>query len=364
MAKKKKNLYQTKPDKISIPACALRLVIAFAVACLAAVGLHYGLTFLAQGTLPKILRGLIKCIPFVVLFVAFILLPNVQTFLRKRALRTRRSLAVDIALMIFLGLFGIFSLFPLIYTIVNAFKPMSEIFIFPPKLTVDNPTLDNFFDLSFILEGFDVPLSRYVFNTLFITGLGTFGTVLLGSLAAFALAKYEFPGSRLMSELIVYALMFSASVTAIPNYLIMTYLGLVDTSWAVILTAVGGTLGLYLMKNFIGQIPDSLLEAATIDGAQEFTIYWKIIMPLCKPAWITLIILSFQQMWGTTGGVFIYSEELKPLSYVLSQLVSGGIARTGVSSAVSLIMMSVPVAVFVISQSNVIETMSTSGMKD
>ena len=219
---------------------------------------------------------------------------GLRAWLRRRKLRTRRSLAVDIALMIFLGAFGLFSLFPLIYTVVSAFKPMSEIFIFPPKLTVDNPTLDNFFDLSFILESFDVPLSRYIFNTAVITGLGTLGTVLLGSLAAFALAKYTFPGSKMMSELIVYALMFSSSVTAIPNYLIMTYLGLVDTYWAVILTAIGGTLGLYLMKNFIGQIPDSLIEAATIDGAQEFTIYWKIIMPLCKPAWITLIILSFQ----------------------------------------------------------------------
>ncbi len=284
--------------------------------------------------------------------------------LRRRKLKRRRSLAVDILLFLLLAGFGIFSLFPLIFTVVNAFKPMSEIFIFPPKLTVDNPTLNNFYDLSFILESFDVPMSRYIFNTAIITGLGTLGTVLLGSMAAFALAKYQFPGSKLMSSLIVYALMFSASVTAIPNYLIMTYLGLVDTYWAVILTAVGGTLGLYLMKNFIVQIPDSLIEAATIDGANEFTIYWRIIMPLCKPAWITLIILSFQQMWGTTGGVFIYSEELKPVSYVLSQLVSGGIARTGVSSAVSLIMMTVPVAVFVISQSNVLETMSTSGMKD
>ena len=284
--------------------------------------------------------------------------------LRSRKLRRRRSLGVDIVLFLFLGVFGIFSLFPLLLAIVNAFKPMSEIFIFPPRLTVDNPTLNTFFDLSFILESFDVPLSRYAFNTLVITGLGTFGTVMLGSLAAFALAKYEFPGSKMMSSLIVYALMFSSAVTAIPNYLIMTYLGLVDTYWSVILTAVGGTLGLYLMKNFIGQLPDSLIEAATIDGANEFTIYWKIIMPLCKPAWITLIILSFQQMWGTTGGVFIYSEELKPLSYVLNQLVSGGIARTGVSSAVSLIMLIVPVAVFVISQSNVLETMSTSGMKD
>lgn len=278
--------------------------------------------------------------------------------------RRNRSLSGDIALTVILGLFGLFSLFPLVYTVVSAFKPLSEIFIFPPRLTVDNPTLNNFYDLGTIIDGFDVPFSRYAFNTLLITGLGTAGTVLFGSMAAFPLAKYKFPGSKLMSNIIVYALMFNATVTAIPNYLIMSTLGMVDTYWAVILPAVGSTLGLYLMKNFMVQIPDSILEAAKIDGASEFQIYWKVIMPLCKPAWITLVILSFQQMWGTTGGIFIYSEELKPISYVLTQLVSGGIARTGVSSAVSLIMLIIPVTVFIISQSNVIETMATSGMKE
>lgn len=278
--------------------------------------------------------------------------------------RRNRSLSGDIALTVILGLFGIFSLFPLVYTIVSAFKPLSEIFIFPPRLIVDNPTLNNFYDLGTIVDGFDVPFSRYAFNTLLITGLGTMGTVLFGSMAAFPLAKYKFPGSKLMSNIIVYALMFNATVTAIPNYLMMSALGMVDSHWAVILPAIGSTLGLYLMKNFMVQIPDSMLEAAKIDGANEFQIYWKVIMPLCKPAWITLVILSFQQMWGTTGGIFIYSEELKPISYVLTQLVSGGIARTGVSSAVSLIMLIVPVTVFVISQSNVIETMASSGIKE
>ena len=278
--------------------------------------------------------------------------------------RRNRSLGGDIFLTVLLGAFGLFSLFPLWYIFVSAFKPFSEIFIFPPRLTVDNPTLNNFFDLKNIIEGFDVPLSRYVFNTLFITGVGTGGTVLLGSMAAFPLAKYKFPGSEVMNKLIVYALMFSTTVTAIPNYLIMSKLGLINTYWAVILPAVGGTLGLFLMRNFIVQIPDALLESSKIDGANEFQIYWKIVMPLCKPAWITLIILSFQQMWGTTGGVFIYSEELKPLSYVLSQLVNGGIARTGVASAVSLIMVLVPVSVFIISQSNVMETMATTGIKE
>ncbi len=284
--------------------------------------------------------------------------------LRMRKIRRRnRSLGVDIALTIFLGAFGLFSLFPLAYIIVSAFKPMSEVFIFPPRLVVENPTLNNFFDLGAIIEGFDIPLSRYTFNTFFITGLGTLGTVLLGSMAAFPLAKYEFPGSKFMSQLIVYSLMFSGSVTAIPNYFIMSSVGLIDSYWAVILPAVGGTLGLYLMKNFMVQIPDELLEAAKIDGASEIQTFFGTVMPLCKPGWITLIIFSFQNLWGTTGGVFIYSEELKPLSYVLSQIVSSGIARTGVSSAVNLLMLIVPVTMFLINQSNVLETMATSGMK-
>ncbi len=284
--------------------------------------------------------------------------------LRARKLRRRnRSLGGDAGITLMLAFFGLFSLFPLVFTVVNAFKPLSEIFIIPPKMSVENPTLNNFFDLATIVESFNVPLSRYIFNTGMITLLGTFGTVLLGSMAAFPLAKYEFPGSRLMGNIIVYALMFNASVTAIPNYLIMSRLGMIDTYWAVILPAVGSTLGLYLMKNFMVQIPDEMLEAAKIDGAGEYKTYWRVVMPLCKPAWMTLIILSFQQMWGTTGGVFIYTEELKPVTYVLQQLVSGGISRTGVSSAISLIMLAVPITVFVLSQSNVIETMATSGVK-
>lgn len=277
--------------------------------------------------------------------------------------RRNRSLAVDIILTIILGIFGLFSIFPLYMTVINAFKPMSEIFAYPPHIYVENPTFNNFFDLSLVLEGFDIPFSRYLFNTLFITGIGTAGTVIIGSMAAFPLAKYDFPGSKFMSNIIVYALMFNGTVTAIPSYFVLKYLHCIDTYWSVILPAIAGTLGLYLMKNFIVQIPDELLEAAKIDGASEWDTFWHTVMPLSKPAWITLIIMSFQSMWGNTGGEFIYSEALKPLSYALSQVVGGGIARTGVSSAISLILLVVPIGVFVFSQSNVIETYATSGMK-
>ncbi|WP_242973880.1 carbohydrate ABC transporter permease [Clostridium thermosuccinogenes] len=282
---------------------------------------------------------------------------------RRRIRRPNRSLEVDILMTMVLGAFGLFSAWPLIYVINNAFKPLNEIFLFPPRLFVQNPTFNNFKDLFTIIGNSWIPFSRYIFNTVFITTAGTLGTVFVGSMAAFPLAKYKFPGSKVMSSLIVYSLMFSSSVTAIPNYIIMSKLGMIDSYWAVIIPAIGSTLGLYLMKNNIVQIPDSLLEASKMDGASEFKIYFSIIMPLSKPAWITLIVLSFQSLWGTTGGTFIYAEKLKPVSYTLSQIVSAGVARTGVASAVSLIMLVVPVTVFIISQSNVIETMATSGMK-
>lgn len=287
-----------------------------------------------------------------------------KSLITRKFVRRNRSISGDLCFVLFLGGFALFSAYPLIYAFNNAFKPMSEIFLFPPRLFVQNPTLTNFYDLSTLIGNSWVPFSRYMFNTLLITALGTLGTVILGTMAAYPLAKYTFPGSKFMSSIIIYALMFNGTVTAIPNYIIMSSLNMVNTYWAVILPVIGSTLGLYLMKNFIVQIPMSLIESSKIDGASELRVFLTVIIPLCKPAWITLSILSFQTLWGATGGNFIYSENLKPISYSLSQIIGGGIARTGVASVVSLIMMIVPVAVFVVSQSKVIETMATSGMKE
>jgi len=285
-------------------------------------------------------------------------------FNARRVRRRNRSILGDIVLFSFLGALGLFSVWPMIFIVSNAFKPLSEIFLFPPKLFVQNPTMDNFEDLIGLMSNSWVPFSRYIFNTLFITVGGTSLVVILSSMAAFPLAKYTFPGSRVMSKLIIYSLMFNAAVTQIPNYIIMSRLGLINNHLAIIIPIAGTTLGLYLMQNFIGQIPDSLIESAKVEGASEFQIYRKIIMPLAKPAWITLIILSFQTLWGTTGGMFIFSEKLKPVSYALSQIVNAGVARTGVAAAVTLIMVVVPVVMFVISQNNVLKTMATSGIKD
>ncbi|MDB8565712.1 ABC transporter permease subunit [Turicibacter sanguinis] len=278
--------------------------------------------------------------------------------------RLNRSKLGDFSLFLFLGGFGLFSAWPLLFIVNNAFKPMDEIFMFPPQLFVKNLTFTNFYDLLIVIGNSWVPFSRYFFNTILITLAGTFGHVIFASMAAYPLAKFKFPGSKFIFNIIVLSLMFAPQVTEIPNYITISSLGLVDSYWAIILPAFAYPLGLYLMKQFMEGIPMSLIEAAKIDGASEFEIFWKVVMPVVKPAWLTLVILVFQQLWVATGGNFIYSEELKTLSYALNQVVTVGIARTGVSAAITLIMMIVPITVFVITQSNIIQTFATSGMKE
>jgi ABC-type glycerol-3-phosphate transport system permease component len=277
--------------------------------------------------------------------------------------RLNRSLGGDIALLLLLALFGVFSAYPLIITASNALKSLDELFLFPPRLLPRNVTFDNFRDLSDLMSNSWIPFSRYFFNTLLITISGTLGHVLIASMAAYPLAKYKFPGRSLLFTLVVYSLMFAPQVTATPNYIIVSRIGLIDTPLAIILPAIASSLGLYLMKQFMQQIPDELIESAKIDGASEYRIFFQIVMPLVKPAWLTLIILLFQRLWITDGGSFIFSEELKPVSFALRQIAQGTIERAGTIAAVSFIMMIVPVTFFIFSQSRIVETFSHSGMK-
>lgn len=277
--------------------------------------------------------------------------------------RLSRSWYGDLLLFLVLLIFGTFSAYPLIFTIGNAFKPLDEIFVFPPKLFPVNWTINNFADLFNLMNNSWVPFTRYFANTIWITIVGTAGHVFVASAAAYPLAKHQFPGKKLIFTLVVYSLMFAPAVTQIPNYITKSKIGLIDTQWAIILPAWSATLGLYLMKQFMEQVPMSLIEAAKIDGASEFKIWRKVVMPQVKPAWMTLIILLFQRLWADSGTMWLYKEQLKPLSYALGQIVNGGIARTGTVAAVTLFMMIVPVIVFIITQSKVIETMTHSGMK-
>ena len=281
----------------------------------------------------------------------------------KRCSGINRSLGGSIAIFILITIVGIFMFFPFIYAILQSVKPMEEIFIFPPRFWVKNPTGENYRLLSTLTDSLWVPFSRYLMNTVAVTLAGTLLNLLFASMAAFPLAKYDFPGSKWIFNIVVSALLFAGPVTALPQYIVIAKLGLINSLWAVILPAVALPLGLFLMKNFMGQISNAMLEAATIDGAGILRIFISICMPLVKPAMFTLIIFSFQSLWNSTGGNYLYDEAIKLLPTVLNQITSSGLARAGVTAAAGVIMMIPPFILFVILQSRIIETMAFSGIK-
>ena len=284
---------------------------------------------------------------------------------RKHKVVLSRSAGGDVGITIMLTLLGAFMVLPMIYVIMQSLKPLDELWMYPPRFYVMNPTFKNFKDLFGLMNTSWVPFSRYIFNTIFTSVCGTFGHLFIASMAAYALAKIKFPGGKMIFKTIQTSLMFHSTVTAITSFILMSAFKMVDTYWAIIIPAFGSTLGLYLMKQFMDSgVSDAVLESARLDGASELRTYWTIAMPMVKPAWLTLIVYSFQGLWNQGSSIYIYSEQLKSFNYAIGQITAGGIKRAGASAAATVLMMAVPILVFVITQSNIIETMGTSGMKD
>jgi len=276
-----------------------------------------------------------------------------------------RSAGGDTGITVVLVLMGAFMFLPMVYVVMQSLKPLDELWMFPPKFWVVNPTLSNFSELFSLMNESWVPFSRYIFNTVFITAAGTAGNLLLASMAAYALAKLKFPGRNVMFQMIVLSLMFHQTVHQVAHFIILSGLGWVDTYLAIIIPSLAGTMGLYLMKQFMeSSVSDAVLESARLDGASEFRTFWVIAMPMVKPAWLTLIIETFKGLWNTGASIYIHSEQLKTFNYAIQQIVTGGVARAGAGAAATVVMMLVPIAVFVLNQSKIIETMGSSGMKD
>ena len=289
-----------------------------------------------------------------------------------KKLRTRghkvvlnRSRGGDAGISFMLVLMGAFMFIPMLYVVMQSLKPLDELWMFPPRFFVVHPTLSNFSDLFSLMSDSWVPFSRYIFNTVFITVVGTFLYVFVASLAAYSLSKLHFPGRNFMFAVIVTSLMFHSTVNQVSHFIILSTLGWVDTYLAIIIPCLATPLGLYLIKQFMeSSVPDSVLESARLDGASEFRIYWTIAMPMVKPAVLTLIVQTVQSLWNTGASIYIHSEQLKTFNYAIQQIIAGGVARAGAGAAATVVMMLVPIMVFVFNQSKIVETMGASGMKD
>ena len=279
--------------------------------------------------------------------------------------RFTRSKFGNFAIMVLIVAAGLFSMLPLVYAVVTSFKPIDELLIFPPTFFVRRPTTVNYVALPTLLSSLSVPLSRYIFNSFSITIVTSVLNILFSAMAAFSLSKgkYKFRGVFFM--LVQFALMFNSYTLAVPQYFIFSKLKIVDTYWVYVLPQLAGTLGVFLIKQYIeGYVPDALMEAAKIDGASYPRIFWQIIMPIIKPAWLTVVLFAFPTIWGAIPNGTIFNEELKTLPQIVTQITAGGTARAGSAMAITTIMMIPPIIVYLISQSNVVEAMSSAGIKD
>lgn len=260
--------------------------------------------------------------------------------------------------------FGLFSVWPMIYSILTSFKPLEELLLFPPPFFVKRPTTLNYRMIPSLLESLNVPLSRYIFNSVFVSVTATVLHVLVASMGAYVLSKAKIKGRGVLFAIITFSLLYNNYTLEVPRYLIFSGLHIIDTYWVYILPAIPSAMGIFLMKQYIDtSVPDALIEAARIDGAGCFRVFWQIIMPMVRPAWLTLTLFSFRDLWAIQPGGTIFSEELKTLPFAAATIANGGLTRTGAAMAVTVIMMIPPILVYLVSQRSITETMSSSGIK-
>jgi ABC-type glycerol-3-phosphate transport system permease component len=291
-----------------------------------------------------------------------------MAILSGRKKKTRERNRAKFLEYVFITALAVFTILPIVYMVSTAFKPLEEMFLYPPRFFVRNPTVRNFADLLLAIDALSVPFVRYLFNSLFVTITTVTLGVIVSSMAAYPLAKYpRMPGARLFFSLVVSTLMFAPEVTQIPRYLIVDKLGLIDTYAGLIVPLIAGSYGLFLMKQFMEQVPIELIEAAKVDGASEWRIFWGVVMPLVRPAWITLVLLSFISTWNDffTPLIFTRSEQMKTLPLIMSSIGGGPgvVARSGAVAAASLVITFPTFIMFVFLQRYVMETMAHSGIK-
>ena len=296
---------------------------------------------------------------------------KVSNLLKKVGLR-KKDKEVSLSRSSF-GTFGIsFTLFvislfmavPLLYTILQSVKPIEEYYIYPPRFFVMNPTMDSYRAIISSIDSLGVPFTRYLFNAVFTTLVGTLSYLFLSLITAYPVAKSKIKIVAILNAFLVYAMLFHNDTMAMLRYVVMSKIGIIDTYWAVILPGLASTMGIFLIAQFIrANIDDSILEAARIDGAGEFKILFNIVAPAIKAGWLTALIFIFQSYWNQGSSNAIFSEELKHISVAMQSIAASGITRAGTGMAVTLILMIPTVIIFLWNQRSIMNTMAHSGLK-
>lgn len=262
---------------------------------------------------------------------------------------------------------AILMILPVVYMANEAFKPLGELYAFPPTLIVKEPTLNNFKKLFELSGTTGVPMTRYLLNSIFITVVTVILNIYITVACAFVLSKKgQYRVTKWFFSINQMALMFVQVAVTVPRYIIIVRLGMIDTWGAHIFPLIAMPIGIFLMKQFIDDVPDALIEAAYVDGAGNFTVIRKIIIPMTKPAIATVAILTFQSAWQATeaSNNFITSDVMKTIYYYLNALqTNNAVAAKGVVAAGTILLFLPNLIMFICMQSRVMSTMSHSGIK-
>lgn len=247
---------------------------------------------------------------------------------------------------------------PFLWMLSTAFKGGGVIFDYPPSWMPSPVTLENFREVWTV-----VPFGRYLFNSLFIAVCVTIGEVLTSALAAYAFARLRFPGRDALFLMYLATLMIPGQVTVIPNFILMRYLGWINTYQGLIIPTAFTAFGTFLLRQYFLSIPRELEEAARVDGAGYFEIWWRIIMPLASPAIATLGVFSFMGAWNSFLWPFIMvsTSEMRTLTVALRSLQTEYGTEWGMMMAGSLIAMLPMLAIFLSAQRYFVRGIATTG---
>jgi len=253
-----------------------------------------------------------------------------------------------------------FMMFPFIWTVTTSFKDLSEVFTFPPRFFGERLKFENYLVMT---ERF--PFFLFFYNTLKVTVVVTLTQLLTSSMAGFVFARLRFRFRDGLFGLYLATLMIPPQVTMIPNFILMKYYGLMDTHWALILPVTVSAFGTFLLRQFFLTIPGALEEAARIDGCTPFGIYWRIFVPLSKPAMATLGIFIIMGTWNDFINPLIFLNSMKKMTLTLGLANMQGMYSTdwpALMAATTLCVLPI-IIVFVLAQDLFVRGVTLSGLK-
>ena len=275
--------------------------------------------------------------------------------------RKTKRILTDIFLYAVLILISLFMILPFVWMLSTSFKLAQDIFGYPPQFIPDNPVLDNY---TYVI--FEKGVLRNLFNTAFIATLSTALTLFFTTLGGFGFAKYNFPGRKGLFLFLLATMVIPGAVMMVPSFIIIRNIGWVDTPWALIVPGAASAFGIFFFRQFISTISDELLDAARIDGASEFRIYWNIILPIIAPAMVSMGLIFFMASWNAYQGPRIYLKS--PENFVMTQAImsmqgSAGFTAWGEYMALSVISLIPLLILFLVFQRRIVEGIMAGAVK-